>query len=89
MFSSAVRSVLQTMLGVWLFADVLNANRVMSILLILAGSIVYTYLKSRPAPVKSVEDREKTKLMASDPEKGERAMEYAGRISRKPSPTLR
>jgi len=78
------------MLGVWLFGDVLNTNRVMSILLILVGSIVYTYLKSRPAPIKSVEDREKTALMASmDPEKGGRAAEYAGRISRKSSPALR
>ena len=48
MFSSAVRSVLQTMLGVWLFRDIINSSRIMSILLILCGSILYTYLKSRP-----------------------------------------
>lgn len=47
MFSSAVRSVLQTFLGVWLFKDVLNASRVVSISLILAGSILYTYFKSK------------------------------------------
>ena len=48
MFSASVRSVLQTMLGVWLFKDVINASRAVSISLILGGSILYTYLKSRP-----------------------------------------
>ncbi|ORX40987.1 hypothetical protein BD324DRAFT_612783 [Kockovaella imperatae] len=48
MFSSAVRSVLQTLLGVWLFRDIINASRVMSITLILTGSLLYTWIKSRP-----------------------------------------
>ncbi|ORY31223.1 hypothetical protein BCR39DRAFT_493966 [Naematelia encephala] len=47
MFSSAVRSVLQTVLGVYLFGDALNANRIVSIFLILLGSTIYTYYKSR------------------------------------------
>ncbi|GFZ48042.1 hypothetical protein JCM24511_05790 [Saitozyma sp. JCM 24511] len=49
MFSAAVRSVLQTILGVQLFGDVINASRIISILLILLGSLSYTYHKSRPA----------------------------------------
>jgi len=47
MFSAAVRSVLQTMLGVYIFGDILNSTRVISILLILVGSILYTYFKSK------------------------------------------
>ncbi|KDQ63270.1 hypothetical protein JAAARDRAFT_29288 [Jaapia argillacea MUCL 33604] len=47
MFSSAARSVLQTLLGVWLFNDLLTVNRAMSILVILLGTMYYTYVKSR------------------------------------------
>ncbi|WVF68180.1 hypothetical protein IAT40_002945 [Kwoniella sp. CBS 6097] len=50
MFSSAVRSVLQTMLGVYIFHDVLNASRIMSIILILIGSCVYTWNQARSTP---------------------------------------
>ncbi|KAH9997717.1 hypothetical protein BJV74DRAFT_826060 [Russula compacta] len=46
MFSSASRSVLQTLLGVWLFQDVLTVNRVMSISTILGGSMYYTWVKT-------------------------------------------
>ncbi|KAI0315252.1 hypothetical protein OF83DRAFT_1173993 [Amylostereum chailletii] len=49
MFSSAARSVLQTLLGVWLFQDVLTINRVVSIGTILAGTMYYTWLKSAQA----------------------------------------
>ncbi|KAG8745304.1 hypothetical protein FRC10_008321 [Ceratobasidium sp. 414] len=46
MFTSAVRSVLQTVLGVWLFKDILTVNRVSSIMVILLGSCLYTWVKS-------------------------------------------
>ncbi|KAG9118289.1 hypothetical protein FRC07_007264 [Ceratobasidium sp. 392] len=46
MFTSAVRSVLQTFLGVWLFKDILTVNRVASIMVILLGSCLYTWVKS-------------------------------------------
>ncbi|KAG9019269.1 hypothetical protein FRB90_004538 [Tulasnella sp. 427] len=46
MFSSACRSVLQTLFGVWIFHDVLTANRVSSILVILGGSMYYTWVKA-------------------------------------------
>ncbi|KAF8665419.1 hypothetical protein AX16_000438 [Volvariella volvacea WC 439] len=46
MFSSAARSVLQTLLGVWLFGDVLTVNRVASIAIILLGTMYYTWIKS-------------------------------------------
>jgi len=46
MFSSAARSVLQTLLGVWLFNDILTVNRAGSILTILFGTLYYTWVKS-------------------------------------------
>ncbi|KAI3658741.1 hypothetical protein MP638_001623 [Amoeboaphelidium occidentale] len=46
MISSAVRGVLQTFLAVWLFSEILTANRMMGIVLILGGSSAYTWLKS-------------------------------------------
>jgi len=52
MFSSAARSVLQTLLGVWIFKDVLNVERGSSILVILAGTMYYTWIKSTEAPPK-------------------------------------
>ncbi|KAF9535683.1 hypothetical protein CPB83DRAFT_753476 [Crepidotus variabilis] len=39
MFSSAARSVLQTVLGVWIFNDVLTINRAASIAIILGGTM--------------------------------------------------
>ncbi|KAL5536003.1 hypothetical protein ACEPAF_4097 [Sanghuangporus sanghuang] len=45
MFSSAARSVLQTLLGVWLFGDLLNVNRATSIIVILLGTMYYTWAK--------------------------------------------
>ncbi|RPD55920.1 hypothetical protein L226DRAFT_528539 [Lentinus tigrinus ALCF2SS1-7] len=46
MFSSAARSAIQTLLGVWLFNDLLTRNRVASILIIAAGTMYYTWVKS-------------------------------------------
>ncbi|KAI0079616.1 hypothetical protein K474DRAFT_600483 [Panus rudis PR-1116 ss-1] len=45
MFSSAARSVLQTLLGVWLFGDLLTTNRALSVLVILMGTMYYTWIK--------------------------------------------
>lgn len=46
MFSSAARSVIQTLLGVWLFNDLLTSNRALSILIIALGTMYYTWVKS-------------------------------------------
>ncbi|KAI1789817.1 hypothetical protein LXA43DRAFT_551189 [Ganoderma leucocontextum] len=46
MFSSAARSAIQTLLGVWLFSDLLSTNRAGSILVIAAGTMFYTWVKS-------------------------------------------
>jgi len=58
MFSSAVRSVLQTLLGVWIFNDILTVNRGASILVILGGTMCYTWVKSGPAPPRRQDDVE-------------------------------
>lgn len=64
------------MLGVWIFSDVLNVNRIMSILLIMTGSLLYTYFKSRPIiPVVKAEETRDAKaalLCGFDVEKGEK-----------------
>ncbi|RSH94472.1 hypothetical protein EHS25_004275 [Saitozyma podzolica] len=54
MISSAARGVLQTMLAVYFFGDVLSKGRVISIILIISGSMLYVYSKTEephPAPV--------------------------------------
>jgi len=47
MISAAVRGVIQTFLGYYCFNDVITNGRISGISLILAGSILYTYLKDR------------------------------------------
>lgn len=50
MFSSAAKSVLQTVLGVWLFHDLMTTGRASSILVILIGTLYYTWMKSQQPP---------------------------------------
>jgi len=51
MFSSAARSVLQTILGVVIFGDIVTPSRGGSILIITVGTIYYTWAKAcKPAP---------------------------------------
>lgn len=45
MVSSAVRGVAASLLGVWLFADIISSGRAASIATILLGSIYYTWVK--------------------------------------------
>lgn len=54
MVSAAVRGVLQTFLGIWLFGDIVGAGRAFGIVFILSGSIFYVYTKStEQAPAKT------------------------------------
>jgi GDP-fucose transporter C1 len=59
MFSSAARSVIQTLLGVWIFHDVLTTNRVLSLMAILGGTMYYTWTKAAeqapPPPARAVD----------------------------------
>ncbi|KAI0795559.1 hypothetical protein C8Q75DRAFT_746522 [Abortiporus biennis] len=45
MVSSAVRGVAASLLGMWLFHDIITTGRASSIAIILAGSIYYTWVK--------------------------------------------
>ncbi|GAA5966377.1 hypothetical protein JCM3765_005082 [Sporobolomyces pararoseus] len=47
MISAAVRGVLQTFLGMWIFDDKVTAGRGFGIMFILTGSIYYVYTKSQ------------------------------------------
>ncbi|KAI0068089.1 hypothetical protein BV25DRAFT_516815 [Artomyces pyxidatus] len=77
MFSSAARSVIQTLLGVWLFHDVLTLNRMVSITTILSGTMYYTWVKAgetapaRPVDVESMgkEERRAKEVVWEAPEK--------------------
>ncbi|KAI5479310.1 DUF250 domain contaning protein [Pseudohyphozyma bogoriensis] len=59
MISAAVRGVLQTFLGIWLFGDKVGSGRAGGIVFILGGSVYYVYTKSQeqnnkpaqPAPI--------------------------------------
>lgn len=56
MFSSAARSVIQTVLGVIIFGEIVTPNRASSIGMITLGTIYYTWIKSSnstPPPASS------------------------------------
>ncbi|KDR70715.1 hypothetical protein GALMADRAFT_75908 [Galerina marginata CBS 339.88] len=55
MFSSASRSVLQIILGVKIFGDVLTRQRVASAFTIMFGTLLYTYVKAREPPPQPTE----------------------------------
>ncbi|KAG5340855.1 GDP-fucose transporter 1 [Termitomyces sp. T112] len=62
MFSSAARSGLQVFLGVKIFGDVFTTQRAASVVTILTGTLLYTYVKARetaappsPQPLKDIE----------------------------------
>ncbi|TFK42377.1 hypothetical protein BDQ12DRAFT_562493, partial [Crucibulum laeve] len=60
MVSSAVRGVAASLLGMWLFHDIITTGRASSIAIILFGSIFYTYVKhkeSQPAVASGTYER--------------------------------
>ncbi|KAF7368913.1 TPT domain-containing protein [Mycena venus] len=46
MFSSAAKGVIQTLLGVWVFSDVITPPRFYSISTIIGGTVYYTYIQT-------------------------------------------
>jgi len=66
MVSSAVRGVVQTALGVWFFNDILTQGRLGGIGLILAGSILYTYLKDREMRQKEAATKQQNAFAMND-----------------------
>lgn len=78
MFSSAARSVLQVALGVQIFGDVFTTQRGASVLTILTGTLLYTYVKSRePSPISN------RPVQAQDIEAGKTEMEEAEELLEK------
>ncbi|KAI0347795.1 hypothetical protein BDW22DRAFT_19691 [Trametopsis cervina] len=69
MFSSAARSVIQTLLGVWIFKDLLTINRALSIVIIALGTMYYTWVRSAdtapPKPAVHSVDLEKAEQALS------------------------
>jgi len=59
MFSSAARSAIQTVLGVFIFNDIVTPQRAGSVLIITVGTMVYTWAKAsappRPPPLPVVD----------------------------------
>jgi GDP-fucose transporter C1 len=69
MFSSAARSVVQTILGVLIFNDLINVSRATSIFVILLGTIFYTWVKHSDGankPPANQNDVEAIKLRSKD-----------------------
>jgi len=75
MVSSAVRGVAASMLGVWLFNDVITTGRASSIAIILGGSIYYTWVKhqesqSSQTPTTTKNGEQYDRLQMEDLESG-------------------
>ncbi|PPQ73964.1 hypothetical protein CVT26_006315 [Gymnopilus dilepis] len=87
MVSSAVRGVAASLLGVWLFHDIITTGRASSIAIILLGSIFYTWVKhqesqaasngnsSKPSTTSRRGSREYERLKMDDVEAGIREKE--------------
>ncbi|KAF8929520.1 hypothetical protein BGZ47_001010 [Haplosporangium gracile] len=52
MIAGAVRGVIQTLLGYWVFNDIITAGRLMGIFLILSGGALYTWAKDKEMTAK-------------------------------------
>jgi len=68
MFSSASRTVIQMVLGVKIFGDVLTRQRVESAFTILFGTLLYTYVKAQEQDAKPAKFAIRVPLSAKDVE---------------------
>jgi len=55
MFSSAAKGVLQALLGVWIFEDLFTTTRAASTVIIIVGTILYTWVKACLDPLSRTE----------------------------------
>ncbi|VDB85138.1 unnamed protein product [Peniophora sp. CBMAI 1063] len=62
MISSAIRGVAASLLGMWIFGDILSAGRIWAIAIILAGSIYYTWIKHVESQSQHKSDYERVPL---------------------------
>jgi len=84
MVSSAVRGVAGSVLGVWLFSDIITTGRASSIAIILGGSIYYTWVKhqeSQPSQTSTAtkNGQQYDRLQMEDVESGKRSSSHSGR----------
>ncbi|KAJ7198845.1 hypothetical protein GGX14DRAFT_699985, partial [Mycena pura] len=90
MFSSAAKGVIQTLLGMWIFSDVLTQSRLYSIAIITGGTVYYTWEQTKPKrealpesdaekqlPVERPIDGEKRVLDGNDAGKSRKGIELA------------
>ncbi|KZW00357.1 hypothetical protein EXIGLDRAFT_667371 [Exidia glandulosa HHB12029] len=71
MISSAVRSVFQSLLAMWLFHDIITTGRASSIGIILIGSIYYTYVKNEEAIARAKQGSSSTAMYERVPRKSD------------------
>ncbi|KAG8798746.1 hypothetical protein FRC16_006597 [Serendipita sp. 398] len=67
MVSGAVRGILQTILGVWYFGDIVTTGRGTSIFVILAGSTYYTWAKNEEVLEQRAREQGMSKIQAPSP----------------------
>ncbi|KAJ7178080.1 hypothetical protein C8R46DRAFT_1075751 [Mycena filopes] len=72
MVSSAVRGVAASLLGMWLFHDVITGGRAASIGIILAGSIYYTWVKHQEGEAAKAEQGGYERVKMTDLEAGQK-----------------
>ncbi|KAJ7721056.1 hypothetical protein B0H16DRAFT_1666396 [Mycena metata] len=72
MVSSAVRGVAATLLGMWLFNDVITRGRVTSIAIILGGSIYYTWVKHQESEAAKSDQGGYERVKMADLESGQK-----------------
>ncbi|KAH7100323.1 hypothetical protein BKA62DRAFT_706671 [Auriculariales sp. MPI-PUGE-AT-0066] len=76
MFSSAAKSVLQTVLGVWIFHDLMTTSRASSILVILIGTIYYTWVKAQQPPKEQQQQQREQEMVQHAEEEGLLEVEF-------------
>ncbi|WWC68839.1 uncharacterized protein I206_102774 [Kwoniella pini CBS 10737] len=65
MISSATRGVLQTILAVYIFGDIMSRGRIISIFLIITGSVLYVYAKTEDSKKSKNENDVHTQVPAN------------------------
>ncbi|KAF8065073.1 hypothetical protein FPV67DRAFT_1628363 [Lyophyllum atratum] len=70
MVSSAVRGVAASLLGMWLFHDVITTGRASSIAIILLGSVYYTWVKHKESQKPSLATASYERVKMDDVESG-------------------
>ncbi|WWC87664.1 uncharacterized protein L201_002555 [Kwoniella dendrophila CBS 6074] len=71
MISSATRGVLQTMLAVYIFGDIMSRGRIISIFLIISGSVLYVYAKTEDSKKAKIDNQADIPINPKSLERGD------------------